>query len=783
MSLDGTINEPFSPPDDAGAKSPQDDSKIHWGLRDAREVIATLQDKQSEYYAAVQRSGLAGMWRTAWSQYYGTDPSNPGEMATQRLKRVGNEKEFTRFRVNEWRSFVMQATQTALGTRPAFKATADNSDFDALASIAGSDRAINHIMKTCLPEPHRRAWLELALVVGAGYGHLRWDADGGDDTVEEVQATDANGEKQFEFKPLMDPQTGQAVPDPENGGAPKIVQGDPIMTEVPARSGEPVVDIIGPWETYFDARAKRISWQVVREEANKWELAALYPDVADELIAMGGLDEYVAERIFGYDSFNVDSEDMVVLQHFYLPRSAGAPDGRYLVFVDDLPLFDGPLPLTKSKNRVPVYALCPSPYIGRSFGYSKYWDLIAPNELMDNVQSDWASNVRAFGRLMALIPKGAGIDKEAMALGVRALGFTPNQGADSKPSYMDPPKIPDVQPLLQWCLDRMESMSAQNSVSRGKPAPNIESGSYAALLDAKAIEYMSDVQESFDGAVTDLANGALELVAARSKGEFMVEIAGESERPYFEAFRRTQMKGVRSVRIETVDPFMKTIAGNLEIWNAIAQAPPDQRGAIIRGITQGDWSGLTDVDKSCDLRIVWENEQLMKGYAVTAWPSDKHDAHVKEHLALAERIVTSMTEEQLNDPNNPGSKALAAIFRHVMGPSPEETQQQMLAQQQGMPAPEPPAGHISAWQAIDPRLAMMMGIPLPPAMPGSPTGDMTMMGMLGAGAPPAAPGGGGDPNAPPPGQGDPNGAPPADKLPKQPKPAEPAQPPAVENAA
>lgn len=765
MSLDGTINEPFAPPDDAGAQSAQDDTKKHWGLRDAREVIATLRDKQSEYYQAVQRSGLAGMWRTAYAQYYGTDPSNPGEMATQRLKRVGPEKEFTRFRVNEWRSFVMQATQTALGTRPAFKATADNSNFDALASIAGADRAINHVMKTSLPEPSRRQWLELALVVGAGYAHLRWDADGGDDTTEEVQAIGPDGEKQFDFKPLMDPQTGQPVPDPENGGAPKIVQGDPIMTEVPARSGEPVVDILGPWETYFEARAKKITWQVVREEVSKWELAALFPDLADELIAMGGLDEYVAERIFGYDSFNVDSEDMVVLQHFYLPRSAGAPDGRYLGFVDDLPLFDGPLPLTKSKNRVPVYALCPSPYIGRSFGYSKYWDLIAPNELIDNVQSDWASNVRAFGRLMALVPKGAGIDKEAWAMGVRALGYTP--GVDSKPSYMDPPKIPDVTPLLQWSLDRMESMSAQNSVSRGKPAANIESGSYAALLDAKAIEYMSDVQESFDGAVTDLANGALEMVAERSKGEFMAEIAGESERPYYEAFKRTQLKGVRSVRIETIDPFMRTVAGNLEIWNAIAKAPPQDRGAIIRGISQGDWSGITDVDKSCDLRIVWENEQLMKGHVPNAWPSDKHDIHVREHLALAERLITSLSPEELNDPTSPGGAALGAIFAHVSGDM-----------KQGV------EGHVQVWQAIDPRLAMILGMPLPPPMPMSPTGDMTAMGMIpgGAGAPaPAA--AGGDPNAPPPSGGDPNGAPAAGTMPKMPKPAEPAQPPEVENTA
>lgn len=762
MSLDGTINEPFAPPDDAGA-APQSNSRKFWALRDAREVIAMLDEKQSQYYAAVQRSGLAGMWRTAYSQYYGTDPSNPGEMATQRLKRVGPEKEFTRYRVNEWRSFVRQSMQTALGQRPAFKATADNSDFDALASIQSSDRAIQHIMKTALPELSRRQWVELARVAGVGYAHLRWDRDGGDDTTEEVQAVDPKtGEKQYEFVPAKGPD-GQPIPDPANGGAPAVTQGPPIMTEVPVRSGEPCTDILGPWEVYFDPRAKRITWIVVREEISKWELAALYPQFEDELISKGGLDEYVAERIFGYDSFSLDSEDMVVLQHFYLPRTAGAPDGRYLGFVDDLPLFDGPLPLSKSRNRVPVYPLCPSPYIGKCFGYSDAWDLISSNELIDNVQSDWASNIRAFGRLVSLIPKGSGIDKEAYAMGMRALGYTP--GADAKPSYMEPPEIPDPSPLLQWCLQRMESISQQNAVNRGNPQANIKSGSMAALFDAKAVEFMSDVQEAFDGAVTELANGALEMARARSKGNFMVEVAGQSERPYFEAANRNMLKGIRTVSIETVSPMMRTPSGRFEVWNAIATVPPNERGAVVRGLETGDWSGVTDVDKSCDLRIVWENEQLMKGIPVKALPSDRHDKHAQEHLALAERLITSLTPEQLNDPNDPSGRILAGIFQHVVG-----DEQQMIE------------GHIQAWQGIDPRLAMLVGIPPPPPMPGSPTAEMAMMGMdPGMAGGPAPAGDAGQPPSPEATGAGKGGAPGPSKLPKMPKPAQPAQPPPVEN--
>lgn len=730
----------------------EDDEELPWFLRSGEALTSSLIEKKEEFFTALTGAGLVGQWRRAWAQYYGTDVDNPGEFATQNIKRVGDEKEYTRARINDFRSFVKQTIQTALGPAPAYKATTRSTDFSTLAGIEAIDRALQHVFGTAMPDRKRRRWLERAVVLGMGFAHARWDSEGGDDTTEDV--------------PLKD----------EAGNPVVGAMGMPVTEPVDTKTGAPVIDIGAPWQTFYDVEEEEeLPWQCVMERRSKWDLAAQFPEFHDEIIGAEDADEYTREKLFGSAVFSTLStaEDVVTLHHFYLARCPSAPEGRYVGFIDGVPpLWDGPLPV-QTKGRMPVVNVVPSAYIGAFLGYADSWDWMSIQQLIDNVVSDWASNVRAFGRLTLLNPKGSGINLEGVRKGVRAVDFS----GQVAPHYLQPPKMDGGTDLVNYLHRRMESVSQQNAVRRGDPQANIKSGTMAALFNQISIEFISDLQQSFDAAERELANVCLELLQTRAKGEFLVEVSGQANRPYWEAFAAEGFKSLQSVYVETVSPMMRSPSGRFEFWNVISQSqlPPHKQAALRRGLEFGDWSGMFDEESAGDMRLVRERELLMQGTYVAVNACDKHEEHVPDHWATYEYLeaadptvpeIDPQTGQPAVDPmtgqpiNKPGKHEAAkrAVLDHIMR-------------------------HRQAWQYIDPGTAMLLGRPLPPPIVGTPTGDMQALTggapaptpqQQGAEPPPGGGAGGGQPPKPPKPPQEPN---PAGEQPGQPKPADPPPPP------
>lgn len=737
-----------APPRQEQVEQPQDDESLPWYLRDADSVVATLTDeKQDDYYNALSTRGIWQQMRIAWAYYYGTDPDRPGEMATQQLKRVGQEKEFTRLRINEFRSFVKQAIQTATGIRPAFKAVTESSNFEVLAGIEAADRGIKHVMDVCYDDGKRRRYLERAMVLGASFAHIRWDKEAGEDSEEEV--------------PVIDPNTQQQVV-----GA----MGIPVTDMQDVKTGEPGIDVGCPWECYYDVEEENEPrWIVVKEKRSRWELMQLFPERAEDLRSLTEETRHGKESVFGV-SFEAKSsdDDKLTLHHAYFDVCIGAEKGRYIGFVEGSDhLWDRELPV-EAKGMLPVVLLMPAPYIGMQVGYADHWDIISLNQAINNVASDWMSNARAFGRLNMVGPKGAGINFEAARQGLSFLEVNPGQAGEVQ--FLVPPKLDFGESLLNYLHRRTESVTQQNAVRRGDPQANIKSGTMAALFNQQSIEYSSDVQQAFDNAERKIANIVFEMVRTRSKGSYMVLVAGESERPYWEAFSKKQLKGIRSIHFEPVSPQMRSPAGRVEAFNVISQVPEDRRGAVLRGLDKGDWSGYVQTDVATDMRIVRENELLLQAKQVMVGAGDRHHIHVPAHQSEFDRLEAA-------DPT-------------IIGPPPIDpmTGQPAVDPMTGQPLPGQPIpgkydaqkrallthilGHTEQWQYMDPRLAALLQIPPPPPMPGTPSGDLMMM-TGGGGAPPAP----GPEGAPPEGEMPDDGSAPPEGQPPLPEPAEPAQPP------
>src|SRR3990172_7889721 len=115
------------------------------------------------------------------SRDYGLNPNAIGEMATQTLAFVGDNNQFLRFRINEFRSFIKQQISMILSERAAFKAMGVNTDYSTLAQIQSSDQVIDYLYQTGSGENLERDVVESNHVAGMGAAHVRWDWDRGND--------------------------------------------------------------------------------------------------------------------------------------------------------------------------------------------------------------------------------------------------------------------------------------------------------------------------------------------------------------------------------------------------------------------------------------------------------------------------------------------------------------------------------------------------------------------------------------------------------------------------
>lgn len=666
-------------------------SEEYWALRQASDFTAAAREKESQYFEAANRRGLTAMWRISWAQYYGTDPNNPGDLATQTTKRTGPQSKFIRFRINEVRSLIRQQNTLALGERPAFQCLALNADFAAMAQVETCDQAISYTYRKVSGEDIERKVVEGDGVAGIAYGHVRWDADAGDQGEEMQPAKGQQLEDGTQSEPPIDPETGQVA-----------------MVPVKVRSGMPSIDVCYPWDVIRETSGSS-EWAIIRERCSKFELSASYPEYTEEIQSTQLYDAYSSElqAFLGFDTIGTTTDDVIV-RHFYHPATKAVPNGRYVGYLGDTVLWDLPCPTSEG---IPLVEMCSGKIIASCFGYCDGWDLIAIQEMIDQMASDTASNLSVHGRQVLFYEKGSDFSFDKLAEGLCAFGVSPGAHPPSAVNYASMPE--SVQWFMEYLHSRHEALSGMNSVARGDPKANIKSGQMAALFHSIAIEFQSARQAAFDGYRSRVANVMLDMIRANSKAPFLVEVAGAGQRAYMKEFTRQSLSGVKRVRIETANPQMRSIAGREAVFLQLKDLPPKDRNAAYELLVTGQSKSFTDQPLSQSLRITWENEQLSSGKPCIVAPTDDPYEHCPRHRADLDKIMT-MDE---------GPEKAAAVDAHT---------KHFLE-------------HATAYQNMHPLIASFLQIPPPPPIWGSPAWQlqtqiaMGQMSMGGAGAQPGAP--------------------------------------------
>lgn len=584
---------------------------VYWAADAPDKVIAELERKKRSYFEFLRRRGFVAMWRTMIAQWHGLDPDGASNWATQTIALDGDRGELLRFRVNETRSFVKQLITMAIGQRPAFEATAINTDYSSIGQAEAADAIIEYVYWSLYGEKKERKTVTRGVLLGLGWTWVNWDVYAGEWVTVDEPVT------------VPDPVSGQPIQrvDPKTG--------EPMVRKVRTgeRSGQLTIKARYPWEVFHETRVEDFDdhlWAVARDRRSRHELIAAFPEKADKLRGATD-DEYTFEKLFGIDSYqgNDSSDDELTVEHFYhlpsdafsAPTSPGEPDfrqGRYLMYAAGECLRDVPLPY----DELPIEPFCPSEYFCTAFGYADAWDLVAVNQMIDEMYSIIASNYSAFGRQSVAVWEGTDYSPDKIANGMNVFTVPPNAA---------PPAAVQLAHMPAGALDftgnlieRLQSLTALNSVARGNPSANISSGQMAALFHSIAIEANSALQSAVDSHRERLANKILNMLRRYASHPLMAKIAGIDERAYLETFTRDSFKSVKGVVIKTSNPMMRTTAGKMQLAEYHLKVPgaitdPAQINEIM---VSGQLKPLYDGPRKARMRIRFENEALAKGPSV-----------------------------------------------------------------------------------------------------------------------------------------------------------------------
>lgn len=661
--LPGTGAPPPQPPQE----TPLDG---YFANLEPEKLIGELRTREKNQWTSLNNRGVPTLWRLIYAQAFGIDP-NTSRNSTQRLEFCGPQAQYVRFRMQLTRMHIKQRNTLAAGQRPSFNCVASNDDASALASTPIAGKVLTYVFREAKGEQALYGGLDADGYFGEGFVWMRWDDQGGD--VQQIDIQEPVND-QFTGKPLIDPQTGQQVTKPA-----KKAQ----------RTGAPKYKRLFPWNVIRDTAEEDPSWYIVRERASKAELMARFPEHADRIQNMNLKRETEPGLLeqFAWDLSSA-TDDLVLVKHFYHRNSAAVPGGRYVGYVEDLPLWDVPCPL---ESGMPLVSICSARYFDTPIGYPEASDLLSQQEMLDELLSQAATNILKFGNQNIWGQDGVEFDEVKFMQGGNYFTLKENQ---QPPQVIQWAELPDATKyLLEYLPNSMGKTSGMNPTVLGTPETNITSGVFASLMQATAEKFVSATQAAFDFAVTELGNMTLEFIRTNGDVSFEAEVSGDANLPYMRFFSSNDFQGIRRVQVTRQSPVLNNIGGRFEVFQATVNLPKDQRQAAMQLLTTGDPSAYMEHDMSALILIRKENEQLALGQEMEVSMTDDHLLHcggTNGHRFALDRL---RTQDPPKDPNelaqwNLGKQTLAAHINN----------------------------HAGIWQNTNPVLAAVCGIPAPPMM-------------------------------------------------------------------
>lgn len=678
----------------------------YFAAKSGEDTAKIVLQKANAWFHNLDINGYLDKLKSAWMAYHGAYYTDVG--SGHKITFSGEQDELTNLAVNHYRNICRHMLTMVTANRPSMDARATNTDYESLVQTKLANGLLDYYLREKRLEDFLSRGVEHAIVFGSGYIKMEWNATSGEiyDYVE----------SEYETEKITDPETGEQIDQQKldkDGNPIESVAGYPIY------EGDVMFSTVSPFDVVFDSTKEDSSkhdWVLVRSFKNRFDLAAKYPENADEILKQETKSD--KERYNFTGSFYDQTDDIAVYE-FYHKKTEAMPNGRYLLFVEsNTILLDSPMPYRK----LPVYRIAPSDILGTPYGYTDTFDLLPIQDAINSLYSAILTNQNAFAVQNVLLPRGTDISPASLSGGLNLIEYNSQMG---KPEALNLTATPaEVYNFIGVLEKAMETVSGVNSVSRGNPEASLQSGTALALVQSMSLQFISGLQQSYVKLIEDIGTGLIQMLQDFAAVPRIATIAGKANRTYMKEFSGKDLIKISRVIVDVGNPLAKTAAGRVQMAEQMLQMnlikTPEQYLMVVK---TGNLETMTDsIDRQL-LLIKAENEKMVAGESVQAIDIEPHSLHIKEHrdiLAdpdlkqnpdLVNRVLSHI-QEHIDALRNADPDLLMHIGEQPLSPpggTPANipTPDQMVNQSAMGPAPEvmqqePPVPNIKLPQPANP---------------------------------------------------------------------------------
>jgi hypothetical protein len=570
----------------------------YWASADTRTCADEVILRCNDYWTFGMSKGWFTLWRRLYYAY------NPNRYTLGQTVQSGEQNEYRTIKVNHFRNLLEHVQTLSITDRPAWQPQSVNSDSKSQKQTIIAEGILDYYMREKRVERHLHDATRNALLFTEGFVSEQWNPLSG-----EVLA--------------VDPDTGE-----------KRHDGDIFY-----QSHEPVDVVRDPNLKSFNQR----SWVVIRTYENKYDLAAQYPELEDEIVntqwSITERNHYLAGNFIDRDS----TSDQIVVLTFYHVKSPACPDGRQMKLLADGTVLTDSILLYK---HIPIHRIAPADQIGAAFGQSVSTDLLPLQEMIDAHYTTILSINENYGIPKILLPIGGNIMPDSLSSGFTTISYNAAVGV---PSILEMPTAPEglFKAMAQLQSD-METLSGVNSVSRGNPEASLKSGSALALVQSMAIQFNAPLQQSYVQLLEDVGTATIQIMQDYADSPRIIQIAGKHNKGIIQqSFDKGDIDSISRVQVQSGNALSKTVSGRLSIAQDLLQNKIITNAAeYLMVLETGQLEPLTQGPVSELLNLASENEMLLEGKQIPVLFTDNHVLHIQEHAGVASDPIIRTNPQQ-----------------------------------------------------------------------------------------------------------------------------------------